>query len=151
MNVYMLWFAMLIFLSWMNTTYDDDLLFKKYIIIKNSKLASFLIKQIKISTVKNSRAKSKKEHRNKLLLPGLIFYISDFILLVISIILKLPDLLMASFAISQEIFYQINTFNYQLKRRKGIERAIQKWMSIFIMLILGLTSIYLLWLAIMTL
>lgn len=86
-----------------NSTYDEKLIFKKHLIIKNPILSKLLIDQSKV----NSTAKNIKANRNKLTLVGLIFYILIIILLMLIcyMLLVIPPIQSSPFEINTRLIY----------------------------------------------
>ena len=170
--MYFVLFFSTLLLAKMNTSYDDDLLFKKYVTIKNPTLAKILINQQKIQVIKYSRTKNTKANRKKLLIPGLIFYILSIILMIFSIILrycihpiyitnyevsskynlivdtlneKVPIILSVALIYLELFVYSINTFQYQNNRRKGFEKKINTILGILVIMFVAFSFIYLIY------
>ena len=123
----------------MNTAYHPHLLFKKHIKIKSTFWTKLLISQSDPVT----NAKNKRADKNKLLLPGLVFYCVDFALCGFSVLMLLipevpykffeidtralylagdsvNEVLVCSFFLAamfvQVCFHFLNTFKYAVER-----------------------------------
>lgn len=103
-----------------NTSYHPHLKFKKYIKIKNPKLATILINKWDPLYIGKRRGgqENRKANQNKLLLSGLIFYILSLITLISSIILiyVIPEIPMSltNYETNIDALYLYDTLNKKL-------------------------------------
>ena len=146
MIIYPLFSLITLLYANMNTAYHPHLQFKKYIKIKNPKLAKLLINKLDPLCIGPGRRKNRKANQNKLLVAGLIFYIISLIIFVLSIILiyvipeipipptefetntdtlylitntlnkKLTLIISFAFASTEMIFLEINSLKYRLEK-----------------------------------
>ena len=83
MYMYPILLILILFGARINTAYNPNLLFKKYIAIHNTTVAKILISQSDVT----SRTKNKKSDRYKLLLSGIVFYCLEGLLIILSLFL----------------------------------------------------------------
>ena len=83
MYMYPILLILILFGARINTAYNPNLIFKKYVTVHNTAVAKILISQSDII----SRAKNKKSDRNKLLLSGIVFYCLDGLLIILALLL----------------------------------------------------------------
>lgn len=92
-----------------NTMYHPHLLIKKHITVKNENVAKLLICQRDMYNRRGGGRLIPKSNRNKMLLPGLIFYISTVVVILFAIVMSLlPD------AYSDAVIYEEDALNRYL-------------------------------------
>lgn len=97
-----------LFFARINSSYNNNLYFKRYITIKNSTAAKILIDQ---SDPLSSSKKNAKPNRNKLLLAGIVFYCLCLELALFSVIMYLLPAIPTE---STSFLSEENTLNAQL-------------------------------------
>lgn len=152
---------LILFGARMNTAYNPNLLFKKYVTIHNTTIAKILISQSDVTT----RAKNKKSDRNKLLLSGIVFYSLEGLLIILALFLIFfaPPISIEYFEIdtrylflsastlnekiiitlstllltTEIIFYFINTIKCHLNKAKSSKAIIGIYIFLIAVLLIG--------------